>query len=72
MQMARGKGAPEGDAVNWPWNVRVTASPNGSRIGRELTCRPDYYIAEVRIRGRWYDAGTGKTWLETFLMGLVA
>jgi hypothetical protein len=45
--------------VNWPWNVRV-------REGR------GWFVAEVRIKGRWLDAGTGKTWFEAFLMGLVA
>jgi hypothetical protein len=39
-----------------PWNVRV-------REGRNCYC------AEVRIKGKWFDAGTGKTWFEAFLMG---
>lgn len=58
--------------MNWPWHVRVTASASGSRMGREYAFRPDYYLAEVRIKGQWLDAGTSRTWLEAFLMGLFA
>lgn len=56
--------------MNWPWNVRVTGRHN-SLIGWQIA-KPDYYRVEVRIKGRWYDAGTAKTWFEAYLMGLVA
>lgn len=42
-----------------PWNVRV-------REGR------GYFTAEVRIKGRWYDAGTAPTWFQALLQGVFA
>lgn len=56
--------------MNWPWNVRVTARQ--ARLFFSPLAPSDYFTVEVRIKGKWYDAGTGKTWFEAFLMGLVA
>lgn len=52
-----------------PWNVRVTPR---TLSAAPLVPLPDFFAVEVRIRGRWLDAGTAPTWLEAFLMGLVA
>ena len=53
-----------------PWNVRV--SPVTLCTAKYLVQSPDYFKVEVRIKGKWFDAGTGKTWFEAFLMGLAA
>ncbi len=45
--------------MHWPWNVRV----------REVR---GCFCAETRIKGVWLDSGSAPTWLEAFLMGLVA
>ena len=58
--------------MNWPWNVRVTGQHIGRYGDQRLILPPDYYRAEVRIDGKWYEAGTGETWLEAFLLGLTA
>lgn len=60
--------------MNWPWDVRVRGRRLSVRYGdaRLIPYPPDYYTVEIRISGKWYDAGTGKTWFEAFLMGLVA
>ena len=47
-----------------PWNVRVTAGFLKFREWKRAFARPDYYRTEVRIKGRWYDAGTSPSWLE--------
>ena len=57
--------------MNFPWNVRVTGCSTHYGDARNFL-PPDYYTIEVRIKGKWYDAGTAKTWLEAFLMGVVA
>jgi hypothetical protein len=56
--------------MNWPWNVRVIGC-HLSIIGWRIK-PPDYYMVEVRYKGKWYDAGTTKTWWSGFLVGLSA
>lgn len=52
-----------------PWNVRVTGRQLDRYGDQRDILPPDYYVVEVRIKGQWFDAGTGGTWLEAFLMG---
>jgi hypothetical protein len=49
-----------------PWNVRV------SRIGRPGSLLHDWFKAEVRIGGRWFDAGVARTKWKAFWMGVLA
>ena len=57
--------------MRMPWNVRVTGI---QMLAGELAgaARWDYYRVEVRIGGRWFDAGTAKSWWMAFVMGLTA
>lgn len=58
--------------MNWPWNIRVTGGHTERYGDQRLILPPDYYTAEVRIGGKWFDAGTAKTWWGAWFMGLVA
>jgi hypothetical protein len=54
-----------------PWNIRVKPLRISWR-SRQAFSRPDAYKAEVRLKGKWYEAGVGDTWWAAFRMGLVA